>query len=171
MTDEISSIAHKLRDLLDPSALFLLIQTGEGIRLVARSTTGQVDVSGVAVHFGGGGHNRASAALVKLPVSGSLPYPEEAESPLSAVRRELIRVLPEHILPSTTVRQIMSHHPLLLAPDTPAEKALNLMQRYGYEGYPIVRDGKTIGLLTRRAVDRAVAAPPEPARCQLDGSR
>jgi tRNA nucleotidyltransferase (CCA-adding enzyme) len=31
------------------------------------------------------------------------------------------------------------------------------MQRYGYEGYPIVRDGKVIGLLNRRSVDRAVA--------------
>ena len=157
MTDEISSIAHKLRDLLDPSALFLIIQTGEGIRLVARSTTSQVDVSGVAAHFGGGGHDRASAALVKLPVNGKLPYQNETETPLFAVRRELFRILPEHIRPATTVRQIMSRQPLLLAPDTPAEKALNLMQRYGYEGYPIVRDGKIIGLLNRRAVDRAVA--------------
>jgi tRNA nucleotidyltransferase (CCA-adding enzyme) len=157
MTDEISSIAHKLRDLLDPSALFLLIQTGEGIRLVARSTTSQVDVSGVAAHFGGGGHDRASAALIKLPASGLLPYQDEAESPFSAARRELIRILPEHIRSSTSVRQIMSRHPLLLAPDTPAEKALNLMQRYGYEGYPIVKDGRIIGLLNRRAVDRAVA--------------
>ena len=157
MSDEISSIAHKLRDLLDPSALFVIIQTGEGIRLVARSTTDQVDVSGVAAHFGGGGHDRASAALVKLSGSGKLPYQDETETPLSAARRELIRILPEHIRPSTTVRQIMSRQPLLLAPETPAEKALNLMQRYGYEGYPIVRDGKIIGLLNRRAVDRAVA--------------
>jgi tRNA nucleotidyltransferase (CCA-adding enzyme) len=31
------------------------------------------------------------------------------------------------------------------------------MQRYGYEGYPVVEKGKVIGLLTRRAVDRAMA--------------
>jgi tRNA nucleotidyltransferase (CCA-adding enzyme) len=31
------------------------------------------------------------------------------------------------------------------------------MQRYGFEGYPVVKDGKVIGLLTRRAVDRALS--------------
>jgi hypothetical protein len=39
LNDEISTIAHKLRDLLDPDALFLLVRTNEGIRLVARSVT------------------------------------------------------------------------------------------------------------------------------------
>ncbi len=37
------------------------------------------------------------------------------------------------------------------------QKALALMQRYGYEGFPVVDRGKVIGLLTRRAVDRAIA--------------
>ena len=31
------------------------------------------------------------------------------------------------------------------------------MQRYGYEGYPIVENGRVRGLLTRRAVDRALS--------------
>ena len=157
MTDEISSIAHKIRDLLDPAALFLLVHTSEGIRLVARSTSDQIEVSQIAVHFRGGGHNRAAAALVKVPASGRLEYQKEDETPLQAVRSELERILPDHIRPSATVRQLMSRQPLVLSPDTPAEDALHLMQRYGYEGYPIVRDGKVIGLLNRRAVDRAVS--------------
>lgn len=157
MTDEISSVAHKIRDLLDPAGLFLLVQTQEGIRLVARSTTDRVDVSRIAAHLGGGGHNRAAAALMKIPASGVLSFQTEGETPLQAVEREVTRILPGLVKPSTAVRQIMSHRPLMLAPDTPAESALQLMLRYGYEGYPIVRDGKVIGLLNRRAVDRAVS--------------
>jgi len=157
LNEEISSIAHKLRDLLDPAALFLFVRTMEGLRLVARSTTDRIDVSGVAAHFGGGGHNRASAALVRVSSGSALAYQEEGEEPIAAARRELLRILPEHIRPSTTVRQIMSRHPILLSPDTPAEKAAHLMTRYGFEGYPVVKDGKVIGLLNRRAVDRAVS--------------
>ena len=32
-----------------------------------------------------------------------------------------------------------------------------LMQRYGYEGFPVAEDGRVVGLLTRRAVDRAIS--------------
>ena len=157
LNEEISSIAHKLRDLLDPAALFLFVRTVEGLRLVARSTTDHIDVSSVAAHFGGGGHNRAAAALVRVSSGAALPYQEAGEEPIAAVKRELLRILPEHIRPSTTVRQIMSRHPILLAPDTPAQTAAQLMTRYGFEGYPVVKDGKVIGLLNRRAVDRAVS--------------
>ncbi len=51
----------------------------------------------------------------------------------------------------------MSPKPIVLSLDTPAEKAAWLMQRYGYEGYPVVDQGKVRGLLTRRAVDRAIS--------------
>ena len=44
LEEEISSIAHKIRDSLDPDALFLVASTQEGIRLVARSTTDKINV-------------------------------------------------------------------------------------------------------------------------------
>lgn len=149
--DEISSIAHKIRDLLDPAALFILVETVEGIRLVARSTTDRVDVSLIAGHFGGGGHSRAAAALIRLP-SPLAPEPD----PLLSTREELKRILPTQVRPSATIRQVMSRHPRLLTPDTSLQEAARLMQRYGYEGFPVVENGRVTGLLTRRAVDRAL---------------
>ena len=154
LNEEISSVAHKLRDLLDPDALFLFIRTSEGVRLVARSTTDQVNVAQAAAHFGGGGHERAAAALLKDPFPFPIP---EGSTPLDAACQELLRILPGIVLPSITVGQIMSHRPLLLDPATPVQKALALMQRYGYEGYPVIDGGRVIGLLTRRAVDRAIS--------------
>jgi tRNA nucleotidyltransferase (CCA-adding enzyme) len=144
MEEELSTIAHKLRDLLDPDALLLFITTRGGIQLIARSTKDNIDVSKLANHFGGGGHARAAAALIK-------------DRDLKEVCSELYQILPDFILPAVTVAQIMSHSPQVLAPDTPADEAANLMQRYGYEGFPVVCNGKVIGLLTRRAVDRVLA--------------
>ncbi|NPV75852.1 MAG: CBS domain-containing protein [Anaerolineae bacterium] len=151
LTEEISSIAHKMRDLFDPDALFVLVTTAEGIRLVARATTDQVDVSAIAAYFGGGGHARAAAALV---------HPDEGSTKLDALNKvyqELLEILPDFIRPPITVGQIMSRHPLMISPDMSAKEAAHLMQRYGYEGYPVVKEGRVIGLLTRRAVDRALA--------------
>lgn len=147
-TEEISSIAHKLRDLLDPDALFLLVKTGEGIRLITRSTTDKINVGLISAHFGGGGHDRAATALIQ---SNDI-YPD-----LNAVYTELVKILPRYIHPSIKVNQIMSQQPMILSPQVSAQEASQLMQRFGYEGYPVISDGKVVGLLTRRAVDRAIA--------------
>ena len=154
MVDEISSAAHKLVDLLDPDALILTISTSEGIRMVARSTTNQIDVSRIAEYFGGGGHKRASAALIRRD---QIELDSENISYLDTVFDELIRILPEFVEPAITVGQIMSRNPLILSPTQTAEEAAKLMQKYGYEGFPVVENGKIAGLLTRRAVDRSLA--------------
>ncbi|HEX9012136.1 MAG TPA: CBS domain-containing protein, partial [Anaerolineaceae bacterium] len=153
MREEVSSVAHKLRDLLEPDGLFLFVTTGEGIRLVARSTTSRINVNDITAAFGGGGHERAAAALIRVEDTGS----EDKAALLAECYVKLKSLLPKMVKPSITVGQIMSPGPRLLAPETSAQEAALLMQRYGYEGYPVVRGGKVVGLLTRRAVDRAVA--------------
>lgn len=152
--DEISSVAHKMRDVLNPDALLLMVATEQGIRLVARSTNDQIDVAGIAESMGGGGHKRAASALIR------------PESTLS--RKEILHFLDEqfalmvanmgqHVHPSVTVESIMSKDPLILSPETSVQEAHRLMQRYGFEGYPVVSEGQVAGLLNRREVDRAIS--------------
>ena len=83
MDEEISTVAHKLRDLLDPDALFVLVDIKGGVQLVARSTSSNIDVAEIADQFGGGGHERAAAGLIKDRSS-------------SEIRDELKRLLPDH---------------------------------------------------------------------------
>jgi tRNA nucleotidyltransferase (CCA-adding enzyme) len=145
-TEELSTLAHSIRDTLDPSALFLLVQLSgheSRVQLIARSTVKNVDVGAAASHFGGGGHGRAAAAIIR-------------NKSLNDVRDELISILPNHIQPVTTVAQIMSSGVQTLTPDVTIREAATRMQRYGYEGYPVVAENKVVGLLTRRAVDRAM---------------
>jgi tRNA nucleotidyltransferase (CCA-adding enzyme) len=150
MDEEISTLAHKLRDLLDPDALFVVVSTQDGVRIVARSTSDAIDVSNVTSEFGGGGHDRAAAALVRIDGGGQAEALEEACG-------KLLKELHVHVQPSITVAQIMSRGPQLLDPETPGKEAAQMMQRSGFEGYPVVDAGKVVGLLTRRAVDRALA--------------
>ncbi len=144
MDEELSTIAHKLRDFLDPDALILMIAIRGGVQLICRSTIDKIDVSKIASHFGGGGHPRAAAALIK-------------NRPIEELVQELLETLPTIIKPPITVAEIMSRSPQVLSPNTPVKEALERMQRFGYEGYPVVEDGDILGLLTRRAVDRAIS--------------
>lgn len=141
--DEISPLAHKLRDVFDPAGLFLMVEMNGNVQIVARSTSDSVDVSRVAEYFGGGGHQRAAAALVR-------------DRTVDDVREELLDFLPSMIEPPATVGKLMSRGPQLLEPDTRIGDAAERMQRTGHEGYPVVEDDEVLGLLTRRAVDRAM---------------
>jgi len=141
--EEISTLAHKLRDLLDPDALFLLVDLGDHLQMVARSTTDTIDVSAVAAAFGGGGHTHAAAALIR-------------GSSLEEVKARLLDMLPHHVQPAVTVAQIMSHGVHTLPPTATVTIAAGMMQRYGHEGFPIVQDGQVVGVLTRREIDRAL---------------
>jgi tRNA nucleotidyltransferase (CCA-adding enzyme) len=144
LTEEISTLAHKLRDLYDPEGLFVLVALDGHVQLVARSTTNALDVSRVAEHFGGGGHMRAAAALIR-------------DRSLEDIREDLLGTLEVLIEPGRTVGEIMSRDPQLLDPDLRIADAAERMQRFGHEGYPVVRAGQVLGLLTRRAIDRAVS--------------
>ncbi len=152
LNEEISSVAHKLRDLLDPDALFIIVNTMEGIRIVARSTTERINVAKAVSVFGGRGHEKAAAALLRTGEKTPQPPPD-----LDEISNRLLETLQQIVQPAVTVGKIMSRNPRVLKPETPAQEAAHLMQRYGYEGYPVVKDGRVVGLLTRRAVDRALA--------------
>ena len=142
--DEISTLAHKLRDLYEPEALFMLVEMGDYIQLVARSTSEAIHVGKIAAAFGGGGHSRAAAALIR-------------DGSLASVYESLVYHLQNAIRPSITVGQIMSYGaPQTLAPSDTIGMAFERMQRYGFEGFPVVEDGRIVGMLTRREIDRAM---------------
>jgi len=142
-SEEISTLAHKLRELLEPSALFVLVALDTHVQLVARSATDDIDVSTVADHFGGGGHQRAAAALIRGPS-------------LQSVHDELVRLLPQVVRPGVTVAEVMSRGVQVLSPEDTVADAAERMRRTGHEGYPVVAEGRVVGLLTRGAVDRAL---------------
>ncbi len=143
--DEISSVAHRLRETLLPAGLFVLVQMDEDVQLVARSSHEDVDVSIVARELGGGGHSRAAAALV---------VGERVDSTAQRVEE----LLPGIVAPMAVVAEIMSYGVQVIGPHTTVDQALQLMLRTGHEGYPVAdpESGQIQGLLTRRAVDGAV---------------
>jgi tRNA nucleotidyltransferase (CCA-adding enzyme) len=145
--EEISAVAHRLRDALSPDGLILLVRLKPNhVQLVARSTTDDLDVSVLAHAFGGGGHNRAAAATI-------------LDQALEEVEQKVHELLSSLVRPMAKVGQIMSYGVQILPATATVASAAELMQRFGHEGYPVVDAGsaRLVGLLTRRAVDRAMS--------------
>ncbi|MFN8464692.1 MAG: CBS domain-containing protein [Caldilineaceae bacterium] len=147
-TDELSTLAARLRDFHEPDAVFVVVDLGDVVQVVARSTTDAVDVGKITQVLGGGGHNRAAAAHLR-------------EVTLDELRDRIVELVRSTTRAAGTVREIMSMgRPQVLRPDTPIQEAARLMRRWGHEGFPVVQPyaGKDqlLGVLTRREADRAI---------------
>lgn len=144
---EISSIAHRLRDLYNPDGLFLLVAMDDDnsphLQLIARSSTDTIHVGRIADRFGGGGHPRAAAAHI-------------VDMTLEAAYQKLLATLEEVVQPAMVVRQIMSFTVRTLTPNQTIKHAAEMVTRYGHEGYPVVENNKIVGILTRREIDKAM---------------
>lgn len=140
---ELASVAQKMRETMDPSALFLLVQMPSALHLVCRATDDTVHVGEVARVFGGGGHDRAAAATLH-------------DFTLETALAQLWDVIPNAVHPTVRVADLMSHGVQTVDANQPINKVIGRLRRIGHEGYPVVEDGRLVGLLARRDADRAL---------------
>ncbi|UCG67474.1 MAG: CBS domain-containing protein [Deltaproteobacteria bacterium] len=59
-----------------------------------------------------------------------------------------------YLLAKMTVEDIMVKNPYTVSPDMPAEEALQLGQEMGYGGFPVVEEGRLVGIVTESDVVR-----------------
>jgi acetoin utilization protein AcuB len=59
-----------------------------------------------------------------------------------------------YLLAKMTVKDIMVRNPFTISPDMPAEDALQLGQEKGFGAFPVVEDGKLVGIATESDIVR-----------------
>ena len=141
--NEVAGVAHRLREMLDPTGLFVLVEMPGALHLVCRATDDAINVGEVARHFGGGGHERAAAASIH-----DMTFEETLD--------KLWDIIARSIQPAVHVRDLMSYGVQTLEADKTLAQVIRKMRRIGHEGFPVVQDGRVVGLLTRRDADRAM---------------
>lgn len=142
--DNINTVVRVLRDILDVSALIVLVAMPEHVQLIARSTTDAINVGQLAEYFDGGGHPRASAsAIPKLS--------------LQAIHERVWQFLNQHIQPAIRVANLMSFGEVqTVSADDKISEIITPLRRIGHEGYPVLENNKVVGLLTMRSADKAL---------------
>jgi len=80
-----------------------------------------------------------------------------------------------YLLAKMTVKDIMVRNPFTISPDMPAEEALQLGQEKGFGAFPVVEDGKLVGIATEsdivRIMTKILGVREEGTRIDIRASR
>jgi tRNA nucleotidyltransferase (CCA-adding enzyme) len=129
--------------VLPHDALFCVYRLPNGkTHVVGRAQANTVPVGAILQELGGGGHAGAGSAVIR-----DLKLEEVVDRLYAAVERCCRQ--------PKFVRDLMSSPVRTVAPDMPLSELGMSLQEWGHTGAPVVRDGKLIGVISRRDVERA----------------
>lgn len=134
-------LTHKLLGIKGADVAITVVKMKNHVHVVGRATSSRVSLLPILKKLGGGGHKQAGSAMVK-------------NADLQTILNDVVQNLKTMLAPAITAKDIMSHPVKSLSPETTIEEAGQLMYRYGHSGYPIVKDGRLVGLITRRDLDK-----------------
>ncbi|MBI4843389.1 MAG: CBS domain-containing protein [Nitrospirae bacterium] len=140
---DISYLAHKILDVKDIDAIFLIIRMEDRINIIARSNVAEVDVSEILEPFGGGGHHAAASASL-----GSVP--------LEDIEERLLKVLNEKIHPSKTAKDIMTSPVKTILWNNSVAFTEKMMTRFGVNALPVLKGSNYLGIISREVIEKAL---------------
>ncbi len=139
----VSVLADKLGETIGCPVVFLVIEMGKRVQVVARSSVVNADVNVILNNFNGAGHAGAASANIR-------------GMSVEEVMERLEQVCTVLIVPGITAKQIMSFPVKTIRPDTTIEEAYQIMLRYGHTGLPVTESAILVGIISRRDVDKAI---------------
>lgn len=145
-------LAHKLMDMQDIDAVFLLLDMEGKILIVGRSRVPELDAGEVLSDFGGGGHPTAGSATIR-------------EASLDVAADRLRSLLPRYVRPGKKAADVMTSPVIAIPWDSTIKEAEDTLTRYGVNVLPILRDGRYTGLISREIVEKALFHGFKKNRC------
>jgi len=136
-------LAHRMMDMEDIDAVFVVLGMEGKILLVARCKAPELNVAKVMSEFGGGGHSTAASATVK-------------EASLEVIEERLLEIIKTNVKPGKTASDIMTRPVISIRYDMPIKEAETMMTRYGVNVLPVLKEGLYIGLMSREVVEKAL---------------
>ncbi len=135
-------VTHKLIEVVNSDIIFVLVMMKNRIYVVGRSSRSSVNVGEILKEIGGGGHSQAASAVVR-------------RSSLLEAENKIKKILDKHIESETLAKHIMTSPVKSLNVDTTIEEASKIMLRYGHNGFPVIDNGKLVGIITRQEIYKA----------------
>ena len=140
---DIAGLAHLVRDMENPDALFLVVAMENRVCLMARSRVPEIDAGEIMRYFHGGGHAAAASATVH-------------DQSLKQVLGRLEEVVRVAVPPRVSAGDIMSSPVKTMPAGTTIAEARDLLTRYNCNAMPVMDGQSMVGLISRKTVEKSL---------------
>jgi tRNA nucleotidyltransferase (CCA-adding enzyme) len=137
MIPGMSELVNEALMLEGNDATFVFFPSGQNVTIIGRTWVQAVDVGAVMEKLGGGGHHGAGAATIK-------------NTNIKRAKARFMAVLQSNPPKPYLVRYLMSSPVCVLTPNQTVDEVLRSFQGENISGAPVVKDGKMIGLVSKR---------------------
>lgn len=141
-TKGLATLVEKLSEITDADATLIVVKMKNRVYIIGRANSDRVDLLPILTRWEGGGHEQAGSASIK---NGNH----------KEIFKDVEQNLKLMIKPAITARDLMTHPVKTILPETSIEEAGKLMFRYGHSGFPVEKEGRLEGIITRRDLEKA----------------
>jgi tRNA nucleotidyltransferase (CCA-adding enzyme) len=136
-------VVHMYKQILNVDAAFGIFsdQKRNHCMIIGRGNADGIDIGSIMRSMGGGGHSAAGSAVLKSV------NPDVAE--------DIIRTLIQgNQQASVQISDLMSFPVVTVSPNTRMNKVASMLTEKGCTGFPVVEDGRLVGMISRRDFKR-----------------
>lgn len=138
----LATLTQKLLQITGADAVISVVGMAKRVYVVGRTSSERANLLPLLNKYQGGGHAQAGSATVK-------------DKDQATIVKEVVANLDLIARPAITARDMMTSPVKTIFPETSIEESGQLMYRYGHSGFPVVKDDKLLGMITRRDLEKA----------------
>jgi tRNA nucleotidyltransferase (CCA-adding enzyme) len=141
--ESLAVVVHMYKEIVNVDAAFGIFADQERNRcmIIGRSNVDGIDIGSIMRSMGGGGHPAAGSAVLKSV------NPDAAE--------DIVRTLVQgNQQASVQISDLMSFPVVTVPPSTRMKKVASMLKEKGCTGFPVVEDGRLVGMISRRDFKR-----------------
>lgn len=142
-SQDISHLAHRIMELIDTDALFVIIRMEDKLLIIGRSKVPEIDIGEILSNFGGGGHWAAGSATIK-------------DRPINLLIEEILETLRKRARPLRVAKDLMTTPVISVDSNTPIKEVEKIMTKFGINAMPVLKGQDYIGIITRGVVEKAI---------------
>lgn len=139
----VDEIINKIKELEECSACFIICGDDTRSNIIARSSSIGIRLNEILSNYKGGGHWSAMSLVAR-------------DTPLEEIYKDIKIAILENVQKGKLARDIMTSPVKTIEESTRVRDAYKLMKQFGYMGLPVVEEGRLVGIISRRDVDKTI---------------